>query len=234
MLLQDAVELWVVGLNASPEKIESAFQLLSDDEQRRAGQFRFPVHRNRFVMSRANLRRILAGYLDIEPAALAFAYSEFGKPSLAAPQTDIRFNASRSHDRALIACTREREIGVDTEKIREDLDVDQLAQRFFSLEENNRLRAVPADMRHQAFLHFWTCKEAILKAAGMGLSLDPVKIDVSVALENPAAVLAAAREQFIVSGWTLIPLRTTAVEGHLSAVVTKGTELNVSVRPWAG
>ena len=233
-LNDSAVEVWVVDLRASGVEIENAFQLLSDDERRRAEQFRFPVHRDRFVMGRAGLRRILAGYLHVEPTALAFTYNEFGKPSLVAPQTDIRFNASRSHDKALIACSRGREIGVDIEKIREDLEVDDLARRFFSVEENDRLRAVPPDLRQVAFLRCWTCKEAFLKAVGMGLSLDPVKVDVSVALANPGAALAADREEFIVNGWSLIAFGTAAVEGHFSALVTKGTELDVSVRRWAG
>src|SRR6266850_420662 len=233
-LNENAVEVWVVDLRASGVDVDQAFQLLSDDERRRAEQFRFPVHRDRFVIARASLRRILAGYLHVEPTELTFAYSEFGKPSLVAPQTNIRFNASRSNEKALIACTREREIGVDIEKIREDLEVDDLARRFFSVEENDRLRAVPPDLRHLAFLRCWTCKEAFLKAVGMGLSLDPVKVDVSMALANPEAVLATDAQEFTVNGWSLIALGTAAVEGHFSALVTRGTELKVIVQPWAG
>jgi 4'-phosphopantetheinyl transferase len=180
------------------------------------------------------LRRILASYLQIEPKGLTFTYSEFGKPSLAIPQTDVRFNASRSHDKALIVCTRGREIGVDIEMIRRDLEVDDLAHRFFSVAENDRLRAVPPDSRHLAFLRCWTCKEAFVKAVGMGLSLDPVKVDVSMALANPAAALTAEREEFTVNGWSVIAFGTAAVAGHLSALATKGPVSNVSVQPWAG
>jgi 4'-phosphopantetheinyl transferase len=232
-LNDNVVEVWVVDLLASRERIEYGFQLLSDDERRRSEQFRFPVHRDRFVMARASLRRILAGYLQVEPTQLAFEYSEYGKPSLVTPQTDIRFNASRSHERALIACSRGRELGVDTERIRRDLDVDDLAQRFFSVEENDRLREVPPDFRHLAFLRCWTCKEAFVKAVGKGLSIDLDKFDVSVALANPAAFLSADTEEFTVNGWSLIVFGTAAVEGHFSALVTRGAALNVSVRPWA-
>ncbi len=122
---------------------------------------------------------------------------------------------------------------MDIEKIREDLEVDDLARRFFSVEENDRLRAVPPNLRHLAFLRCWTCKEAFLKAAGMGLSLDPVKVDVSMALANPEAVLSTDAQEFTVNGWSLIALGT-AVEGHFSALVTRGTELKVIVQPWAG
>lgn len=227
------VEVWVVDLLASRERLEYAFQLLSVDERRRAEQFRFPLHRDRFAMARANLRRILASYLQIQPTQLAFGYSEYGKSRLVAPQTDIRFNASRSHERALVACSRGREIGVDNEKMRRDLDVDDLAQRFFSAEENERLRAVPPDFRHLAFLRCWTCKEAFVKAVGRGLSLDLDKFDVSVTLANRAAVFSADTVGFTVNGWSLITFGRTAVEGHLSALVTRGAELQVSVQPWA-
>jgi 4'-phosphopantetheinyl transferase len=234
-LSDNVVEVWVVDLQASRQRVEYAFQLLSDDERHRAEQFRFPVHRDRFVMARASLRRILATYFEIEPTQLAFRYSEYGKPSLVTPQTDIRFNVSRSHDKALIACSRGREIGVDTERICRDLDVDDLAQRFFSVAENDRLREVPPNFRHLAFLRCWTCKEAFVKAVGMGLSFDLDKFDVSVALSNPAAFLSASTQEFTVNGWSLIAFGTAAVEGHVSAVVTRGAEVNklsLSVRPW--
>jgi 4'-phosphopantetheinyl transferase len=232
VLHDNAVEVWVVDLKASREKVEYAFQLLSNDERQRAEQFQFPVHRDRFVIARASLRRILASYLQIQPAHLTFRYSEYGKPSLVTPQTDIRFNASRSDERALIACSQGREIGVDNERIRRDLDVEDLAQRFFSVEENEWLRTVTPDLRHLAFLRCWTCKEAFVKAVGTGLSLDLTKFDVSVALANPAAVLSPDMGKFTVNGWSLITFGTAAVEGHLSALVTRGAELEVSVQPW--
>jgi 4'-phosphopantetheinyl transferase len=231
-LNDNVVEVWIVDLLASRERVEHAFQLLSDDERRRAEQFRFSVHRDRFVMARASLRRILARYLQVEPTQLAFKYSEYGKPSLVTPQTDIHFNASRSHERALIACVREREIGVDNERIRRDLDVDDLAQRFFSVEENERLREVPPHLRHLAFLRCWTCKEALVKAVGKGLSLDLDTFDVSVALRNAAAIVSADTEVFTVHGWSLIAFGPRTVEGHLSALVTAGAEPNVRVQPW--
>jgi 4'-phosphopantetheinyl transferase len=234
LLLNDnSVELWVVDLRASGVKLEHAFQLLSDDELRRAKQFRFPAHRDRFVFARASLRRILASYLGIEPAQLVFTYSEFGKPRLVAPQTDICFNASRSHETAVVGCSRGHEVGVDIERIRRDLEVDDLAQRFFSAEENERLRTVPLQLRHLAFLRCWTCKEAFVKAAGMGLSLDPVNIDVSVALANSSDP-GAGTEELTVNGWSLFAFGTAAVEGHLCALVTKGTGLSVRVQPWSG
>src|SRR5215472_2261792 len=44
----------------------------------------------------------------------------------------IEFNLSHSGSRALLAFTRGREVGVDIEQIRNNLDFEALARRFFS------------------------------------------------------------------------------------------------------
>jgi Phosphopantetheinyl transferase len=66
----------------------------------------------------------------------------YGKPAVDG-DTVIRFNLSHSGDLALCAITGEREIGVDIEQIRPDLDWESLARRFFSAEEvAARLRSI--------------------------------------------------------------------------------------------
>ena len=59
----------------------------------------------------------------------------------------IRFNLSHSHGTALYAVTRGREIGVDLEFIRCDLEAEQIAERFFSHREIATLRALPLSLR---------------------------------------------------------------------------------------
>jgi len=224
------VDVWAFDLLAPDERAENAYDLLSEDERQRAERFHFPADRRRFGMARASLRLVLGEYLEVAPKRLAFEYSEYGKPKLSWPNTDLRFNASRSHERALIACARGREIGVDIECIRHDLEVDDLAQRFFSVAENQRLRAVPHDVRHLEFLRCWTCKEAYAKALGKGLSLDPIELDVSVVLNN-RATRAGSMEAFVVDDWALVVLGPDTVDGYAMALAVERGEFIVKMHP---
>ena len=101
----------------------------------------------------------------------------------------IRFNVSHSHGIALYAVTRGREVGIDLERIRSDLAVAEIAERFFSRREIAMLRTLPIEAQRQAFFRCWTRKEAYIKARGEGLSLPLDQFDVSLAPGEPAAVL---------------------------------------------
>jgi 4'-phosphopantetheinyl transferase len=232
-LSPSVVDVWAFDLLAPDERVGIAYDLLSEDERQRAERFHFPADRRRFVIARASLRQVLGDCLEIAPKRLAFEYSEYGKPKLSSPNTNLRFNASRSRERALIACTRGREIGVDIECIRLDLEVDDLAQRFFSVAENERLRAVPSDLRHLAFLRCWTSKEAYAKALGKGLSLDPRELDISVVLNNLSAQ-AGMMENFVVDEWSLRVLGPDIVEGYLSALAVERGEFEIKMHPIRG
>lgn len=231
-LSDDAAAVWTVALTASSEQVVSAYAVLSEDERERAAKFRFPVHRDRFILTRASLRRILARYLEVDPVRITFEYSAYGKPSVGTPPTDLRFSTSHSADKALIACTHAVEVGVDIECIRRDLDIDGLARRSFSIGEIETLRAIPPDVRHLAFLRCWTCKEAYVKAMGKGLSLALDQFDVSAALASPALVLSTRNEEFTLDDWSLITLGVGAIEGYVAAVVVKGAGLRASTFAW--
>ncbi len=100
---------------------------LSSDELARAARFHFERDRTRFSVARAALREILAHYLGTSPAEIAFVYGDHGKPALAPPYGDLRFNLSHSHDLALCAVARGSEVGVDVERIRELDDLEGMA-----------------------------------------------------------------------------------------------------------
>jgi len=82
----------------------------------------------------------------------------------------LQFNLSHSAGLALIAVGAELQLGVDIEKIREEVDTAALAQRFFSPREGAGLQALPDNLRVPGFFACWTRKEAFLKATGTGLS----------------------------------------------------------------
>src|ERR1700722_13056166 len=134
-----AVRLWIVRLEAGGDKFWRSLAVLSPEEMARAERFHFDRHRRAFVLGRAVLRFLLAGYVDMDAAAIQFVYGPQGKPALAPMLKNgpcsLRFNASHSGDLAAYVFTDGCEIGVDVERYRALPDLENIARRFFSSEE---------------------------------------------------------------------------------------------------
>ena len=172
-----------------------ADSILSIEEQARAARFRFARDRRRFVNCRAKVRSILAGELAIDPAQIKFCYNEFGKPSV----EGLFFNVSHSHDVAMMAVSRSREVGIDIERIDASFANDNIPERFFSPREVAALRELPSTQQLDAFFRCWTRKEAYVKARGMGLSLALDSFDVTLAPGEPARFLRGADDWMVES-----------------------------------
>lgn len=161
------VHVWWLTLQSEPPDVEQALALLSSDEQERAGRYHFERHRDRFVVSRAFLRRLLGAYTDEEAARVPIRLSPSGKPFLA-DRSDLHFNLSHCEDRGVVAVAR-RPVGVDLEKIRNVPEALPIAEHLFAVSETRALRAFPAEAQSEAFLRCWTRKEAFVKGKGEGL-----------------------------------------------------------------
>jgi 4'-phosphopantetheinyl transferase len=177
---------------------------LSRDELTRAHRFHFEKDRNRFIAARAVLRKILSIYCMKKRNQIRFHHNMHGKPALDAQCAggDLRFNLSHSDGVALYAITRGREVGIDIERIRRDLEFDRIAERFFSPQEVATLRALPRDIQNQAFFTYWTRKEAYVKARGDGLSLPMDQFAVSVAPDDPGLLLHTKDDPAELSHWS--------------------------------
>jgi len=169
-LPNDEVHVWQVDLVAWDKHADSLLELLNTEERQRAARFKFPAPGNQFVISRALLRRALGCYLRIEPHDIHFRTTANGKPELAESR-DLHFNLSHSEGVTLFALARHRQVGVDVERIRENADAMELAERFFSAKEVQWLRSQPQSEITSFFFSCWTAKEAYIKAQGEGLSL---------------------------------------------------------------
>jgi 4'-phosphopantetheinyl transferase len=150
---------------------------LSCDEQERADRFAYEHDRSRFIASHALLRQIVARYAMTRPADLRFRHTPHGKPEI---EGTIRFNLSRSVELALVAVSVDREVGVDVEFIRTDLDFEGITGRFFSRRERDELGYGRGPLDVRRFFECWTRKEAVVKALGLGLSLSLDSFSVSL------------------------------------------------------
>jgi 4'-phosphopantetheinyl transferase len=220
----DEVHLWRLDLAAVASNENRWQSMLSDEEKQRASRFHFTVDRQRFVTSRAVLRMLLAAYLNIKPGDIGFSYSAKEKPLLASPYTatDVMFNISHSGEVALLAFTRRRRIGVDVEVIRANIEIDQIARRFFSVHEQEELAELKNDDRPLGFFRCWTRKEAYIKAVGDGLSLPLAQFDVTLGSTTKSALLATRPDPNEATRWLLKEIN--AGDGYAAALCVEGND----------
>ena len=186
---------------------------MSEHERARGRRFRFARDHDRFLGRRSALRDILARYLAVPPADVTFAEGQAEKPRLAAPDAPLLFlaapdapllfNTSASGDLALVAVSRDAEVGIDVERIRDDLDVERLAARSLSPTETAALAALDPDERTRGFFRAWVRKEAYLKAKGIGLFVPSDGVSVSLSATEPPQLLRSAVDPHDHQRWRL-------------------------------
>jgi 4'-phosphopantetheinyl transferase len=162
------VQLWRATLDVPPPLAGRFAASLSEDERTAAARRRDAVDRLRYVAAQGWLRMLLAGYLGADPRALPLSRSVAGKPSVAA-EARLRFNMSHCGSIAVYAVAVAREVGVDVERIREDVDIAGVARRYFTADQRRQLDQLSPAARPAAFFAMWTRHEAYLKARGTGL-----------------------------------------------------------------
>jgi 4'-phosphopantetheinyl transferase len=177
---RDEIHIWTARLDSGAADRPAESETLSPEEIDRAGRYRFERDRRRFIVARATLRLLLAGYLDTNPASLRIVSGPRGKPELASGASSwLKFNISRSEDLAVFAIGRDRELGIDVERVRADMDFEPLVDRVLSEAERGSLDQLAPGARRRAFYRYWTRKEAYLKALGIGLAVVPHELDMT-------------------------------------------------------
>ncbi|MFE7117703.1 4'-phosphopantetheinyl transferase family protein [Streptomyces sp. NPDC057654] len=175
--------------------------VLSPEERQRARRFMRPAETSHYVHAHARVRRILAGLLDCPPGAIRYGREPcpgcgdagHGRPGVAAPDTALRFNHSRSGSSWLLAVAPEgQRVGADVEQIRPLGAFAGLVDSCLAPGERDYVEAVvdaagPVG-RRQRFYRCWVRKEAVLKAVGTGLAGGLARLDVRP-YETGAAVV---------------------------------------------
>ena len=226
------VHVWRASLRPSPAVLARLERHLDADERDRASRYRFPALREAFVAGRGVQREILSRYVDASPASLRYALSAHGKPELSGPAAarGIRFNVSNSGDLALFAITVGRRVGVDLEWMKEMDDAMDVARRFFSAPENEVFAALPAEVRHKAFFHCWTRKEAYIKAVGEGLSMPLDRFDVAFAPGHAPRLLATRGDPDEAGRWSLREVHPGP--GYAGALIVEGDDWTPHFFDW--
>lgn len=196
--------LWTASLDVSTEELAQLALTLSASERQRAARFHFPLHRDRFVAGRGQLRLLLGNYVGQEPRDVQFSYGPAGKPALAGNQSrDLHFNLAHSGGVLAVVITRTGPVGVDVERIRPLEDAGELVARFFSARENAAFKTVPELDQAAAFFNLWTRKEAWLKATGEGIGHSLHLVEVSFLPGEPEHLLRLPPSLGDAAAWRL-------------------------------
>jgi 4'-phosphopantetheinyl transferase len=182
-LVSDQLQLWRIDLGTASAPLSEiqfllhqAYAVLNTAERERAARMRAGATREEFVAGRGCLRRLLGSVLDADPRTLILETSPNGKPFLRPNAGEVlpEFNLAHSRGVILIALSTVGPIGVDVEYLDPGVELDDLARTAFHPDEIGQIQLVATqEERLDVFYRCWTRKEAIVKADGRGLTLEP-------------------------------------------------------------
>ena len=219
----DEVHVWRVDVGSAYTRRDILLGFLAGDERQKAAGFLFEDDRERFVAARGVLRALLGRYLRRHPGSLGFGYNPYGKPHLVGdPQ--IRFSTSHSHGLVLLAFARGREVGVDIERVRSGLGLEEIAACCFSPGEIATLHSLQNGPRERAFFACWTRREALAKAEGRGLPFR--RFDVTPAPVDAAMLSDTGKDSPEPAKWT--PEELDPDPGYAAALCVEGSGLRLS------
>ena len=175
------VHVWRVTM---PDRMsEQLLDCLDEDEVDKMRRFRNDVDARRFATGRVAVRILLGHYLGRAPRAITFDRTcrycgeNHGKPRIDNEQ-DLDFNVSGSGQLVLIAVAIKCVIGVDveatTERARGESDPANAGE--WGSTEIAALVLSPHEQHvfgSDELVQVWCCKEAVLKAVGLGLAIEP-------------------------------------------------------------
>lgn len=172
------VHIWLISPSLVFGNIQNKIDLLSFDESLKATRFHFEKDRHLYETAHISLRLILSLYQNISPAKIKFVFGKNGKPFLEKTQNprNIAFNLSHTFDLVAVGITSFPQIGIDVEftdskEINRDLISQISTKEEFKIYEKQSL-----SLQNKLFFKLWTRKEALLKASGTGLSIEPNQV----------------------------------------------------------
>jgi 4'-phosphopantetheinyl transferase len=159
-LPEGEIHIWKLALDLELPTLERYLGTLSSDERKRAKAYPRDLDSFRAIACRGRLREILSLYGAGQPAEIQFR-------------------------QGLLAVALDRELGVDLERIRPELNIESIALALFTPGEQALLQAVEAEGRPRVFFNCWTLKEACFKARSQSGALPLERIDVTRAQADP-------------------------------------------------
>lgn len=170
--------------------INQAKSILDDEEAGRLPRFIHAEDRMSYLAAHAGTRLLLSAIAGREADRLRFERSSLGKPVLVDAPADLDFSLSHARGTVAVAAAY-MPIGVDIEPLRDVPDMNEMSEIVLASEERRVLAKTPDALQSRLFLRYWTIKESVLKAAGVGFTISPNTLIVDAG-SSPAVLSAPA------------------------------------------
>jgi 4'-phosphopantetheinyl transferase len=226
----NTVHVWAFELEGTAALIELCRNALSNAERQRADRFVFERDRVHHTVAHGVLRHLLGRYCGIPPESLQFSVTAAGKPALQGPlgeSAGIHFNLTHSGGRALLGISQGRELGIDLEQVRPNIEVLSISRNYFFGAERDAIEGALSVTRDSLFFRYWVAKEAVLKAQGIGLGFPLDQFRVDFLPGDAEARIETFDPGRLDGGWTVRMLPCDA--GWLAAVAARGPDWVVKV-----
>lgn len=150
--------------------ISGMHEILSSQEKDESATLSDSTELRHYIARRCFQRLFLHELLstNIAPDKLDIIHQRDVRPyCVNAPEFNLSFSSSGT---TVIACaSASHAVGIDIERYRNVENVIALSKRYFTPKEAQALSNLPPSEQSQAFLYYWTAKEAGLKAIGKGI-----------------------------------------------------------------
>lgn len=158
---------------------------ISTDDKERLSGIKCDKSRRQVLLRIALVRIILGDYLNFPPEKILFNKNKYGKPSIKRPDVKCNFNISHSGDDIIVIFDPKRPVGIDIENFaslnKRNINI---LEGVYSAGELERYCALTKQDQFEFFSSTWVVKEAILKALGIGITVELNRIELPVLETN--------------------------------------------------
>ncbi|HEX9796567.1 MAG TPA: 4'-phosphopantetheinyl transferase superfamily protein [Anaerolineales bacterium] len=226
-----AIHLWFGKVGRGDLSSDEPPAWFTRAEWDRWSSFSAPQARTRYLLRHLALRRVLGGWLGVPEDEVALSWLPSGQPQTDHQREGLQLAVSMAsrEDRVLLGACWGGALGVDFEPLRPLPDLTALALTALHPDERRSLARRQQARRAGFFLRLWVRKEALLKAAGVGLRSDPRQINVLGSPLRPAKVqVRLVTDEG--SMWFVQDIAMAA--GQLTAVCSDQPWPSVVAHPW--
>ena len=164
-LTYDGICLYYASISDFDGYLGKLNKLLSTNENEKSMRLRRENQRNTFILNHSLLRILISEKASVSPFNVDFEMGANGKPYTNLNIPELQFNISDSENVCLLGFSK-FPIGVDIEYISRDVETEAIAGRFFSIRECRHINKNGPEH----FYKYWSRKEAVLKATGVGIT----------------------------------------------------------------
>lgn len=160
----------VAEFTARPDRVAWWRDRLAPEHRVRYDAYRRDSDRDMFLLGRALARTLVGRALGVSPHGWPWREGARGRPEVDTPDCRLRFNLAHSAGRVACVLAHDRDVGVDLEDLQRRPVEPAVVTRYCAPAEAADVQAA-GQAWHDRFLHYWTLKEAYLKARGLGIAV---------------------------------------------------------------